>query len=482
MYSIKNKNYWNKTIYSFIIPILSIIFFFLINKETFGTQKTLIIATEATYPPYEYLNNNGEIIGFDIDIIKEICKKIGRKYKVIHQPSFESLILGLQSNKFDIAIGAITINEERKKQVSFSDIYFQDNISFIFKKDSNLEISKKSLKGKILGLQSGTVFEKYVLDNFSEIVTIKLYNSVSEGLLDLKNDRIDGYVGDGSILKYWILKENNKQFKTIDVFEKKYISKMAIAVNKNNTKLLKLINQALSKIKSEKSLENISKDYFGTPKFVIKPFIIQILRGVLNTIKIALFSLFMGLFFTLFFVSVKLSNYKFLSRIINIITFIIKALPELLIILITYFGIPIILKKLTFISVEIPPTFLAILGLSLIFASYATSLIYEAYINIPLGQKKAAVSLGIPSYSINRRIIFPQVLKNSLPGLNNLWLILLKDTSLVAFIGIYEIMNRAKLAASTTGKHFLFYLIAAAIYLSITTIFNLILNKLKRRF
>lgn len=462
----------SRVIKNFLV-ILTVV---LITKSNlYGDDKTLIIATEATYPPFEFIDEKGQISGFDINIIDKVCGKMKRKYKIIHQPSFDALLLGLKTNKFDIAIGAISINEERKKQIDFSIAYFSDNIGIIVHSDSKIK-TKEDLKQKVIGLQSGTIFEDYTIDTYKNSVTIKRYTSISEGLLDLKNNRLDAYMGDASILKYWKIKSKNNKLHIIDVLDKKYENRMAIAVKKGNKELLKNINKALIEIKKQNQIQNISEKYFGYNNIKIKPFVIQLLKGSFHTIEIAIISLILGLIITFMFLTIKISNFKTASQIVDIIILIIKSLPELLIVITAYFVIPILAKKISS-NIEIPPIILATTALGLIFSSYATSLIFEAYKSIPKGQIQSAISLGLKTTTINRRIILPQIIKSSLAGLNNLWLILLKDTSLVALVGVSEIMNRAKLAASATGRYFLFYCVAAMLYLIITSIFNLILKK-----
>ena len=111
------------------------------NLNTFA-RELKIATTFESYPPFVMLDSQGEVIGLDIEIISNICKKKGIKYKIINQP-FESLIIGLQTGKFDIAVGGLAVTEIRKKQVDFSDTFLQDKIAFIYKKNQSLKSLKK---------------------------------------------------------------------------------------------------------------------------------------------------------------------------------------------------------------------------------------------------------------------------------------------------------------------------------------------------
>ena len=133
----------------------------------------------------------------------------------------------------------MAVTEIRKKQVDFSDTFLQDKIAFIYKKKSKLKISKKGLKGKVIGLQSGTIFEKYLNKGFKNIIKLKNYSCLDNAFLDIKNGRIDAYVGDDSVLRCWNKSNKNSIYEVATVENKEFISNIAIAVKKGNHQLLK---------------------------------------------------------------------------------------------------------------------------------------------------------------------------------------------------------------------------------------------------
>ncbi len=466
-----------KRLITIIITILS---FFPIKGYS-KVNKELIIATEATYPPFEFMNAESQIVGFDIDIIKAICKNSGYKYKIVHQP-FETLLLGVQTGKFDLAIGAITVNNVRLKQVDFTDNYYVDYLTLIFHKNSKLSLNGKDLKNKNIGIQSGTIFEDYLIKKYLGVVNIKIYGSNNEALLDLKNRRLDGFLGDSSVVKYWLIQNSLKdKYKTIDIIDKDYKSSMAIAVKKGNKLLISNLNKALKEIKKAENFNKISGKYFGRKKANLSKFIIQLIYGAGMTIQIAIISLLIGIFLSAIFVLLKLLiNPKF-EKIIDFFLIIIRGLPEIVVILFAYYGIPYLLSYLI-PKLKISPVISSSFALGLIFSSYASKVFVGIYRDIPPGQIKSGLVLGLSKFTIIRRIIFPQVIIQALPSINNLWLILLKDTSIVALVGLSEIMGRAKLATNSTGRPFMFFAIAALIYLSITTISHFVLKRIENRF
>jgi ABC-type arginine transport system permease subunit len=117
-------------------------------------------------------------------------------------------------------------------------------------------------------------------------------------------------------------------------------------------------------------------------------------------------------------------------------------------------------------------------GLALIFGSYASQVFRGAFLAIPLGQGEAARALGLNRRQVFAHILLPQAWRHALPGLSNLWLVLLKDTALVSLIGLADLMNKSQVAASTTHQPFVFFLTAALLYLIMTSISQGLLRKL----
>ncbi|MCP3658882.1 MAG: transporter substrate-binding domain-containing protein [Bacteroidetes bacterium] len=457
---------------------LFIIFFLFASFNSHCREKELKIALEATYPPFEFMNSDSEIIGFDVDLIKLICKDLDCKYKIIHQP-FETLLLGIQTGKFDLAIGGISINEKRAKQVNFSEIYYIDYLTLLFHANNKLTLSKKDLKGKNIGIEKGTIFENYLRKKYSKIVNIKMYGSSNDALLDLQNNRLDAFLGDNSVVKYWLLQNSErKKYDTIEILDKDYKSCMAIAVKKGNNKLLFDLNKSLKRIKNSKSYNKISNKYFSKRKIKYSKFILQLLYGALTTIEIAIISLIIGILLSSIFILLKIFTKTSIEKIVDSFLIIIRGIPEIVIILIINYSVPYILSFII-PNLRISSILTSSLALGLIFSSYATKVFVGTYRNMPIGQMKSGLVLGLSKYKIVKRIIFPQVMIQALPSINNLWLVLLKDTSIIALVGLSELMGKAKLAANSTGMHFTFFVIAAMIYLFITTISHFILKRIE---
>lgn len=210
----------------------------------------------------------------------------------------------------------------------------------------------------------------------------------------------------------------------------------------------------------------------------ISGFVLQILIGTLVTLKVAICAAFLGLTIGLLGALCETSSISFVRYLTKSFIFIIRGLPELLVLFFIYFGVAAILSKIFHRYIEISAFVSGVVALGLIAGAYASQVFRSAFSAIDHGQIEAGKVLGLSRWQIFTRIEISQAWRHALPGLGNLWLVLLKDTAIVTLIGLTDMMNEAKIAASTTHQPFTFYLIAAGIYLVITTVSQKILNYL----
>lgn len=212
----------------------------------------------------------------------------------------------------------------------------------------------------------------------------------------------------------------------------------------------------------------------------------QLLQGLGITVQLAVASLIVGLILGLLGASAKLSSVRILQAIANAYTTIIRGIPELLTVLIIYFGATTVLMAIASLFgydeyIEIGPFAAGVTALGLTFGAYATEVFRGALQAIPKGQHEAAVALGMGPARKFYRIILPQVWRMALPGLGNLFLVLLKDTALVSVVGLEDIMRKANIAVSSTKEPFLFYTAAAFMYLGLTIVSMVFVHWLEKR-
>ena len=216
-------------------------------------KNEIIMVTEAGFAPYEYYEN-GEIVGVDIAIAKEIAKELGKKL-VVKNVDFDSIVSELKSGKSDFAAAGMSITEERKKQVDFTIEYVTSNQVVVVKKDSSLN-DITQLDGKRIAVQQGTVGDSYVTDNYknSEINRQKKFLVAAEAV---KNNKADCIVMDQIPAQQLV--SQNPELKILDgiLFKDSY----GMAVKKGNTELLDTMNTVLQRLIDEGKIEEYIIEY-----------------------------------------------------------------------------------------------------------------------------------------------------------------------------------------------------------------------------
>lgn len=250
-----------------ISKMMVFILAFFMHTSLFAAEgKPLVFATEATYPPFETINSQGQMQGFDVDMITAICVKIHRACTFVNQP-WDSLIPGLTLGKFDVIFGAMAITAERQKHVAFTEPYHFSTASFIAPVVSHITLTPEGLKHKVIGVQGGTTMDNYAQDTYGKIptVTIARYGSLQDALLDLHSGRIDIVFADTDLLQHWLKTPQNTGFEIIGkpVGDPKFFGTgYGFAVKKENTVLLEQLNEGLKAIRADGTYQKITKKYF----------------------------------------------------------------------------------------------------------------------------------------------------------------------------------------------------------------------------
>ena len=243
-------------IFLLIFACCSIVF-----AEQIGQIK---FATEATYPPFEYVDADGKIKGFDIDIANALCNEI-KAHCIFSNQAFNSLIPSLRIGKFDAVISALGITAERKRKVAFTNSYYQPSGAFVGRVSKKYMI--KDMLDKKIGVQQSSTFETYLQDKYGSKVSLKTYASIQDAFLDLTAGRVDAVMADTPIAQIW-LKENNhgQQYEIIEkpIMDINYFgSGFGIAVKQDDVKLLDALNKALATIQTNGTYQKIKSQYFG---------------------------------------------------------------------------------------------------------------------------------------------------------------------------------------------------------------------------
>lgn len=211
----------------------------------------------------------------------------------------------------------------------------------------------------------------------------------------------------------------------------------------------------------------------------------DIFYGVFITISLAAATLPIGLAIGFFVALAKQSDEPSLRLAGNVYTTIFRGLPELLTLFLVYYGVQIGLQSLVKFfdpaaTIEVNSFVSGMVALGVVFSSYASEVFLSAFRAIPRGQYEGGFSIGLSPFQTMRMVILPQLIRIALPGLANLWLILLKDTALVSAIGLSDILRQTGIAARVTREPFLFFSLACLIYLVLAIISSFGINAIER--
>lgn len=220
-----------------------------------NSGKTLTMATNAQFPPYEYIDG-GEIVGIDAEIAAELAKRLDMELQ-IDDMDFNSIITAVQTGKADLGLAGMTKNEERLKNVNFSQSYSTGVQVIIVKEDSDIQ-TPDDLDGKMIGVQEATTGDIYCTDDYGQD-HVQAYTTGTNAVEALVKDKVDCVVIDNEPAKKFV--EANEGLKILDT---EYVTEeYAIAISKDNEELLEKVDKALDDMKADGTLDKIIDKYIA---------------------------------------------------------------------------------------------------------------------------------------------------------------------------------------------------------------------------
>lgn len=222
------------------------------GKESSMDKDTLVMATNAEFPPYEYYDGD-DVVGIDVEIAQAVCDELGKEL-VVEDMAFDSVITSVSSGKADFGLAGITVTDGRKESVNFSDTYAHTSQVVIVMEDSDITCVD-DLTGKTLGVQLGTTGDIYAGDVEGAIV--ERYNKGFEAVQAMMTGKIDAVIIDQEPAKAFVAE--NEGIKILDeaFTEEDY----AMAIAKDNDELVEAINDALATLKESGKLDEIVAKY-----------------------------------------------------------------------------------------------------------------------------------------------------------------------------------------------------------------------------
>jgi polar amino acid transport system substrate-binding protein len=224
---------------------------------------TIVVGTSADYPPYEFTDATGEFVGFDMDLIRAIGEKIGKKVKIVDM-GFDTLIAGLQNKKIDVVIAAMQASDKRKEKVDFSISYHAIKDAILVKAGSGIKINSvyDIAKYKVAS-QTGTIQEKWIQENLVKAGKLAAenyfsYERVDNAAMDVKAGRVDALL----IIADPATSLAEKNSLDIALITTETVSAgQSLAVTKGNSELLNAINKAIEELKADGSLKKLMDKY-----------------------------------------------------------------------------------------------------------------------------------------------------------------------------------------------------------------------------
>ena len=229
------------------------------SKDAAQQKKELIVGTEPSFAPFEFPDGkDGEITGFDMDLIKAMAKKMGYEKVTIKGMGFDALFPAMNAGQIDVAMAGMSITEERKKQFLFTDPYYESGLRAVVKKDNDSIKSLDDLKGKTIAVQIGTTGAKYAAT--IEGAKVKTFDSSDLACLELKNGGADAVISDLPVLQYFLKQGGSQYAKSVGTPKKGDF--YGIATAKKNKELCDKLNKALAELKKDGEYQKIYDKWF----------------------------------------------------------------------------------------------------------------------------------------------------------------------------------------------------------------------------
>jgi len=220
--------------------------------------KTIVFASDATYPPMQYMNEQKEITGFEVDVIKAAAEKGGFKAE-FKNVAWDGIFAGLASGKYDAISSSVSITDERKATMDFSDpIMAIEQMLVVGTKDKATDLA--GLKGKTIGAQIGTT-SYFVVKDVKGFKAIKTYDEVGLAMEDLVKGSIQAVVADSPVAVEYTTKKYSDKIKIAATLKSDKVENIGIAVKKGNKDVLDLVNKGLAAIKADGTFDKIKAEH-----------------------------------------------------------------------------------------------------------------------------------------------------------------------------------------------------------------------------
>lgn len=465
------------------------------TKIQAAEKQKIVVGTNAEYAPFEYLDENGNLTGFDVELMEAIAES--QNIEIVWRDlPFDSLIGSMEAGDLDVIAAAIGPTDERKKSVDFSDVYYVGAQSIICRKGEKIT-NFKDLSGLKVAVLEGSTADLIVSGEnqdygIVEDAQVIRFKNVSSAVMELKNGGVAAVLTDKIMAETFCKQTQGLTQIPVEGTENDTV----FCVPKGDNEMLSTINSGLSQIRENGIYDQIYETYFGgedstenllfsesngfinTLKFVfvnanrwkyyVKGLGITLLVSMLSV----LLGLMIGLIVAIIRINVQRKNKKTIASVIaSVYVDIIRGTPSVLQLMIIYFVA--FHSRLGFAA--------AIVSFGINSGAYVSEVIRGGIQSVDKGQMEAGRSLGLCYGDTMRFVVVPQAVKNILPALGNEFIQLIKETSILGYVGIMDLTKAANYVSSRTYQMFIPLLAAGIIYYLIIKFLTCLLQRFERR-
>lgn len=458
------------------------------GQKASPTKDKYIIASDSSFAPFVFQDDSNQYTGIDMELIKAIAKDQGFTVEVTN-PGFDAAINSVQTGQADGIIAGMSVTDARKKTFDYSDPYYTANSILAVKDSSNIK-SYEELKGKTVGVKTGTASQTFLEENKSKYgYSIKTFSDAASMYDSLNTGSVAAVMDDEPVVKYAI--KQGKKLKT--PIEGTPSGQVAFAVKKgSNPELIEMFNNGLANLKESGKYQEILDKYLASEEKestvdestiwgLLQNNYQELLKGLGVTIALALISFAIAMVIGIIFGMFSVSPYKPLRWIAEIFVDVIRGIPLMIVAAFIFWGIPNLIESMTGQQSPINAFVAGTIALSLNAGAYIAEIVRGGIQAVPVGQMEASRSLGISYSKTMSKIILPQATKIMLPNFVNQFVIALKDTTIVSAIGLAELFKTGKDIIARNYQSFRMYAILAVLYLIIITLLTRLAKRLEKR-
>lgn len=459
-------------------------------------QSSVVVGTNAEYAPFEYLDEKGNLTGFDYDLLEAVARESNVELVWKDLP-FDSLIGAMEAGDIQVIAAGIGPTEDRAKSVDFSDVYYTGSQSIVCQKGAGLQ-DFDSLQDRSIAVLEGSLSDVIASGENQdygvvENVTVKRFKNAASAIMELKNGGVDAVLIDTIMADIYCRQTEGIESYVVDGTKEDTV----FCIKKGDAELVGLINAGLAKVKESGEYEILYRKYFSnegeSEAVTAEPqergllaalYFIFIednrwnyyVRGVEITIIISILSVLTGLVLGTVVAFIRLGKKKtWIGKLSFWVTSayvdIIRGTPSVLQLMIVYFAV--FHSNFGYAA--------AVVCFGINSGAYISEVIRAGILAVDMGQVEAGRAVGLSYWTTMWEIILPQAAKNILPAMGNEFIQMIKETSILGYVGILDLTKAASYVSSRTYQMFIPLLAAGIIYYAIVKVLTILMNRLERR-